>query len=337
MHLTPEEQALWRVSLSLLERFVPGETGILPSELEWDGAQLRLVSTPSPRNTAEVAKALCVLRRHNQSCPLDPDVLIDRIVEHYLAGLEYPDVALTLWADALAGGRHHSTLWDALMRGVPRRAGETMFLAWTLGAVCHCLDVTTRHAEVTATAHDLAGRILGNQVRKTGLFHASSQRAGWRRQRLPVATLAVQAYAVQALALYGRTLRVPDVVVRAERCADALCRLQGAQGQWWHSYDVHDGTVVDRFPLYTAHQVASVPMALDELHAAAQHRRFRLCIVRGLAWIRGDNELSMPIVDETTGVLWSGLAQTAGTLSILRTIKSYLPGRCLYWLCTRPA
>jgi hypothetical protein len=335
MSLTPEEATIFRVSLSQLELCLLADEGILSRQLQWDGERLRPLPEPSPRNTAEAVKSLYALRSRGWPCPLDPDPILDRLVHDYLPALEYPDVALTLWADAMGGGRHHGSLWDAFVRRLPRRASDTMHLAWALSAVCQCVEEGRTSGGLAEVAHGLARRVLGNQFHETGLFHISNQRSGWRRRRVPVATLAAQTYPVQALAGYGRLLRTPQAVECADRCAAAFCRLQGERGQWWRSYHVEQAAVAERLPLYTVNQAGSVPMALDELHAALGDHRYAVHIAAGLGWISGNNEVTESLADETAGTLWFGVRHTDQGWEIVRNVASYQPARCLYWLCSR--
>ena len=71
----------------------------------------------------------------------------------------------------------------------------------------------------------------------------------------------------------------PDALVRdaatgstaptARPHASASCRVP--HGQWWWHYDVRDGSVVERYPVYSVHQHAMAPMAL--LRPARGRRR----------------------------------------------------------------
>ncbi len=312
---------------------LPG-TGILGRKLTWDGQRLQLVAEPSPRNTAELARALFVLRARGVSCTVDPDALMAALVGRYLSGLEYPDVALALWADALGAGKHAAVLWQAFTERVPKpwQSAEVMDLAWAVSALCHLVSTAWAPAGVEVQAHRLYRRLVRHQHQRTGLFHATGRRQGLLRRRDPVASLAVQTFGVQALALYGARFAVPGALLRAEACAEAFCRLQGPKGEFWWTYDVRGGRVLERYPVYAVSQDSVVPTALDELRIATGRARHESEIARGLDWEFGNNEAAASLVDEDLGVIWRGLEQRDGAVHVIREMYSYHPGRCLYRL-----
>lgn len=328
------KSTLWRTCISSLERFYLADSGILSRRVVWDGQMLRPTPEPSPRNTAEVVKALYLLRQRGFACQLDPDVLLEQLVKRYLPVLEYPDVALALWADVLGGCHHLSALLEALWQRIPRGASDTMELAWTLSALCHAFRVASARDDIADRAPGIYEKIAGNQSLATGLLHSSRYRRGWLHRRDRSTSLAAQATAVQALALYAQVFRAPEALKQAERCAETLCRLQGPQGQWWWVYDVKAGEVTAPYPVYSVNQDAAVPMALDEVHAAGRHARHRMNIASGLAWLFGNNELATTLVDEAAGVIWRAIDSSDGHFRIVREMHSYHPARCLYWLCS---
>jgi hypothetical protein len=332
--LTSQEATLWRVCLSHLDRFLLPDTGILGRKLTWDGQRLQLVTEPSPGNTATVAKALFVLRARGVSCAVDPDALMAALVKHYLSELEYPDVALALWADAVGGGTHSAALWQAFTQRLPKpwQHANVLYLAWAVSALCHVASASPEPVHAESLAHKLYRRLVRHQDRRTGLFHATGQRHGLLRRRDPVASLSVQTFGVQALATYGARFVAPEALRRAEACAKTLCRLQGPMGQFWWIYDVHDGRAVERYPVYTVSQDSIVPAALDELRLATGNARHEPAIARGFDWVFGNNEIAAPLVDEDLGVIWRGLEQRAGTLHVIREMYSYHAGHCLYRL-----
>jgi len=332
--LTSHELLLWRTCLLSLKRFYLPEAGILARRLIWDGKEASPTLEPSPRNTAEAAKALYLLRRGGFPAPLDPDALMERVVNRYLSELEYPDIALALWADALGGGRHFSVLWQALGRRFPSAASETMELGWTLSALCHCLPKATAASEVKDLAHLIAKKIARNQSPSTGLFHGSGRRQGWLRRRGRSASLSSQTYAIQALALYARVFNVPEAMQRARRCADAFSALQGPLGQWWWMYDVSAGDVREPYPVYSVNQDSAVPTAFGELDRTGEHR-YAAATTLGLSWLFGRNELGISLVDEKAGIIWRAIEKQNGEFTIVREMYSYHPGRCLYRLCSR--
>ena len=331
---------LWRTCIMLLKRFYLPEVGILARSLVWDGATWK-ITEPSPRNTAIALVALYQLRHCGFALPLDTDTLIERLITKYIQveathvspQLDYSDVALTLWADATGDNRYLSLLWKVLERRIPGDATQTMELAWALSALCHYFSVAENPGSVKKLAQHLYRRIVANQSPVTRMFHGSAQREGWFRRRVPVATLSSQTYPIQALTFYGQIFHVPEALERAQRCADTLCRLQGPQGQWWWRYNVREGSVVEKYPVYAVNQDGAIPMALGELQRAFKDRRYETAITCGVAWLFGDNELQTSLVDEESSVIWRAIEQANGELTIVHEMYSYHPARCLYGLC----
>ncbi len=333
--LDSREAILWRVSLASIERFLLPDSGILSRRLTSDASGVSVLSEPSPRNTAEVVKSMYVVRRRGFPCPLDPDALLERLISQYLPELEYPDVSLLLWADALGDGTRGSELGDILIQRLPAKASETMYLGWALAACCHALRKAPDLERLATLAHGLYGRVSAIQATKTGLFRTSGARTGLLRRREAVTTLPAQASAIHALALYGNVFGVADAADRAGRCAEVLCRLQGPLGQWWWSYDAARAQVVDRYPVYSVAQDASVPMALELLGTESAPALFRDNVSRGVAWLFGDNELSESFVDEDQNIIWRALDSHADGFRVVREMYSYHAARCLCWLAAR--
>ncbi len=331
---SPELSALWRTCIASLPKFRLTDVGILARRIIWDGARFQAVE-PSPRNTAEVLKALYRMRSLGCPLPLEPQPLLETLVEEYLEGLGYEDVALIIWADALGDRLYVHKLWEALRERLPDKASETMELSWTLSALCqlhHQIDQTRESVE--GFAEQLYARITRNQSQRTGLFGGSSGPRNWPWRRDNTASLSSQTYAIQAMALYGQTFGVCEALERARRCADAICSLQGTSGQWWWTYDVRKSTVVQRYPVYSVNQDAAIPAALGILQRALQESRYDPYIMRGIAWLFGENEVRVALVDEKIGVIWRCVeCDDHSTFAIKREMFSYHPARCLFWLC----
>jgi hypothetical protein len=252
----------------------------------------------------------------------------------YIHGLDYTNIAFLLWADALAENRYESILWNALRARMPANVSQTTQLGWTLSAVSHYLPVAKDGAAVARFAREIYQRIAANQGR-SGLFFTSGDRQGWLRRRVAGSSLSSQAYAMQGLALYGRTFGVAAALDRAERCADAVCRQQGAAGQWWWRYNVDNGAVSDQYPLFAVNQDTAMPMALGELQRARGRRSYAAAIDRGIRWVFGDNEVGGSLVDEAGGAIWRAVRpRDGGGFDVIREMHAYHAARCLYHLCT---
>jgi len=330
-----QRDILMRTCRASLERFYLPESGLFARSAIWDGAAWTRTE-PSPGNTANVALALYQLRRHGMATPFDPDPMMWRLIVDHCRGLDYTGIAFLLWADSIGDRRYGTVLWKTLLERLPASASQSMQLGWTLSALCRYGPVATDTGAATRMAYELYRRIAANQSAKSGLFYASGAREGWCRRRKPVTTLSSQTYPIHALASYGRVFGVTDAIDRATRCATAICRRQGPQGQWWWRYDVESGTVVEPYPVYSVNQDTAVPMALGELQRARGGRRDDTAVNRGLGWLFGQNELGQSLVDEQAGVIWRAIQPRETGFEVVREMHSYHPARCLYALCTKP-
>jgi hypothetical protein len=96
----------------------------------------------------------------------------------------------------------------------------------------------------------------------------------------------------------------------AQRCAEAICRMQGPSGQWWWHYDARNGRIFERYPVYAVHQDGMAPMALFALGEVAR-LDFSEPIYKVLAWISGNNELGRDLCDSSSGVIWRSVYRPA--------------------------
>jgi hypothetical protein len=216
-----------------------------------------------------------------------------------LAGTEsVGDAALAVWA---AAALRHAGLPRALARldELDRRPGarSTVDLAWLVSGLVAArsrLDVEARlaHARARLLGSRMAGGVLFPHVTGPGL------QPGYRAH---LACFADQAYPVQALARLHAAADDPAALAAAQACADRICAVQGAAGQWWWHYDARTGDVVEGYPVYTVHQHAMAPMALLDL-ADAGGARHDAAIARGLAWLADRPEYAGPMIHDEPGV-----------------------------------
>src|SRR5690606_30150781 len=109
--------------------------------------------------------------------------------------------------------------------------------AWVLAA----LTAMRKLVDVEAALERARRRLLASQVPGSPLFpHATG--AGllpWYRSH--ISCYADQVYPIQALARLHASGDDPAALRAADRCAQWICRLQGASGQWWWHYDARNG------------------------------------------------------------------------------------------------
>jgi hypothetical protein len=124
-----------------------------------------------------------------------------------------------------------------------------------------------------------------------------------RNFRGRIGTFADQVYPTIAFARLSQALDEQPARQMAQRTAQKMCELQAPLGEWcWH-YDSKSGKVVSRYPVYSVHQHAMGPMMLFAA-GEATGIDFSAAIHKGLAWIYGDNELKLDLVDTSLDLVW---------------------------------
>jgi hypothetical protein len=87
-----------------------------------------------------------------------------------------------------------------------------------------------------------------------------------------------------------------------------MCRLQGADGQWWWHYDARTGRIVEKYPVYSVHQDAMGPMALFALENAGGPGHDE-AVERSLHWLFEPTEINESLVDARVELIWRKVAR----------------------------
>lgn len=238
------------------------------------------------------------------------------------------------------------------------RHGRSMELAWFLSGLSHAMLSDCRSAlpGIRALAGWTCERLCLNQGEHGFFGHLAKSATLAGRLRGGIGSFADQVYPIYALSKFYEVSEKRQVLERARRCADAICRVQGELGQWWWHYDAVSGRVMERYPVYSVHQEGMAPMALFALEQAAG-LDYEEPIERGLAWIFGRNEVGCDL-RASSGIIWRCLryrhtyrkhldrvggalgrnrdASSGDQLSILHECRPYELGWLLYAFADKP-
>jgi hypothetical protein len=226
-----------------------------------------------------------------------PGSVCRRLEQHLSAAPNLGDAALTLWACCVhnLGDRRQSR---EMLRERIRYASwyPTVEAAWALKALC-----VDRDAEAGDLRERLAKELMAAFNPAAAVFsHSIGNRRSFRDH---VSCFADQIYPIQALCAYHRLMENKRALEIAGRCAEKICDVQGASGQWWWHYDRRTGKVIEGYPVYSVHQDAMAPMALFDLHRSGG-ADFTKAVAKGLSWMENAPEINASLIDPTHCAIW---------------------------------
>ncbi len=292
---------------------------------------------------------------------IKPPIDVQTVLQGLLADLGWlnnvGDMGLLLWLVAVVTPDRLRSLYfslqidSALSRCSAFRQVNTMQVAWLISGLSYAGMAL---GSSLFGCHDISLKCYELLARNQGPHGFFGHQATWKSPqgllRGRIGSFADQVYPILGLTLFAKAYQSAEALRMAQRCGDAICEAQGAQGQWWWHYDAQNGNVFDKFPVYSVHQHGMAPMALLAL-GEDTNRDFSEAIFKGLSWIYGNNELAANMFEPNYCVVWrnihpqrSGsymrkvlqlvrpgdLARTTGTLQVLRECRPYELGWLLY-------
>lgn len=264
----------------------------------------------SPRYTVMTLLGLGELKATGVDSPLDLGAIYASFVRdtHWIQGAG--DLGLLIWLAAafapeqLENLLHTLDCETALERFSDAREGRTMELAWFLSGLAHAAEARPQLTDrLTNLAMKTYQRLEQNQGEHGYFGHMNSKNFLAGRVRGRIGSFADQVYPIYAISKFSQAFHSKDALIRAERCARAICNAQGKSGQWWWLYDARSGRISSRYPVYAVHQHGMAPMCLFALEKATG-KSFRDSIYKGLHWIYGANELGVDMRDGAQKLIW---------------------------------
>jgi len=279
-----------------------------------DGAGQLQPSGISDRYTAMVLIGLACQGLMGRSLDLPLDSAWDRVISWALGPAGHGDTGLVLWAASIKGDDRAPQIAEAIARRQQQILAEralcpSMETGWLLTGLSEAMSRNIGGQPVAQLAEKVFARLTANFCESTGLF--SFGRGGIQRSPLAervstrLGSFASQVYPTIGLSRYAVASGSQQALATARRCADALCRLQGPEGQWWWVYHVRKGTVAVRYPVYTVHQDAMGPMALLAVSQAERGDRYAAAVHKSLQWMEAHPECpDKHLVNEDRNVIW---------------------------------
>ena len=273
---------------------------------------LRLIGR-SDRYAAMTVVGLSAWEEVHGPVGIDTTGVLDHLVDWASGEAHLGDAALVLWGLCIRGdnraaalaGRMAGRVGELLQNDCPLGSMPT---GWLLAGAATAMRCGLGGSGLQELVTQARQRLLRYQCLETGLFRLGGT-ASWKRltrRRLfdRLGSFASQVYPILGLSLLCRATGDQQALQSANACAERICRLQGADGQWWWIYGVREGSVVLRYPVYSIHQDAMGPMGLLALGAAGGEHHDD-AILSGLAWLQSRPERpSTDLVDESRHVIW---------------------------------
>ncbi|VVB68314.1 Uncharacterised protein [Candidatus Norongarragalina meridionalis] len=210
-----------------------------------------------------------------------------------------------------AEGMRRNIASAATARGLPHDAGSDWHVpmdnAFVLDGLVECGDMKTARVFAQALLRACSPPVF------------AIERGERRTGRISFNNIV---YPIHALSRYCLKSGDSATEKKLRAASEGLLGLQGTLGQWWWTYDSAGG-VAQRYPVYAVHQDGMAVMALRMASRVFPDMKpeAEAAITRGIAWLRGGNELGESLVDEKRGVIWRSIRCPP----IVQKINRFLP------------
>ena len=281
------------------------------------GGQLQLVGR-SNRYSAMTLIGLAMQDRLGRTTGIPTDKVYDRLVDWVEQDAQSGDAGLVLWALALKKDPRAERVAKIIAVGEEEHTGrpfarDSMSLGWLLTGLSVAIREGIGGGRLPAVAEGVYELLLRNRNQTTGLFSLAGPEfrknlLKWR-MNARLGGFASQVYPTIGLSYYAMASGSEQPLRLAEQTADALCRLQGPEGQWWWIYDTKTAEPAIRYPVYSIHQDAMGPMALLAVSLATEGRKdYSLAIRKSLDWLDRHPECpGQKLIDRDAGVVWRAI------------------------------
>jgi hypothetical protein len=298
----------------LKRMLLPEKTCFCHKAMLDQSGELSLVGR-SDRYTAMALIGLAMQERFGRKADFETDTICEHLVSWVQRNAEPGDAGLVLCLLTIRGDDRAEHVAKIICSREDAIYGQHAARnSMSLGNLLAGLSVAMRKGcgpkELEGVARRCRDMIVANREPATGLFSMTGRQ--FRRNILKwkancrLGSFASQVYPTIGLSCYSRISGDDESLRLATETADAMCRLQGPQGQWWWIYDVRRAVPAIRYPVYSIHQDAMGPMALLAVSLAAEGKRnYTDAIWKSLNWLNHHPECpGKRLVDRDAGVVW---------------------------------
>lgn len=267
----------------------------------------------SSRGTLIALLGLQRLAESGADLPFDIAGIRDRVLSNLVRQRRPGDLGLLAWLVAerepvrLQDFWSEGAFWRDLQAFTSGISGGTQELSLFLAGIAHLRSASGDSAPDLTDVAAATYQLLKQNQGESGLFsrgRTPASRGAFLYRRF--GTFGDQVHAIYALSKFAMAFGVDEPLEAALSCANAICSLQGDQGQWWSVYDTRRGYVARRYPVLSEYQDGAAPVALFAL-AEAAGQDFHEYIRKGLMWLTGANELAVDMRDAQRALIWDAI------------------------------
>jgi hypothetical protein len=305
----------------LPKMFLPDESAFCEIA-QADSRHNLILSGLSLRYTAMSLIGLTMQESLGRPTDLPLDKITARLVAWCTEEIAVGEVGLLIWALALRNDPRIDQVARILVDQTATLLDEkfsfsSMSLGWLLTGLSVAVQKQLGPPQLSQIAERAYNKLMKNRSKETGLFSLATpllrKNIFIGRLNAKLGSFASQVYPVIGLSYYSIAQKCPEALDIAQRNVDQLCRLQGAQGQWWWLYRVKDAEPAVKYPVYSVHQDAMGPMFLLAARLAGAEGEKQLSAVeKSLRWFQERNELaSEALIDREKSVVWRAIQRDA--------------------------
>ena len=277
-----------------------------------------LLKGVSPRYSAMSVIGVCenqTISGENVEWPIHK--VCNQLIEWVtLQGAEVGDSGLVLWALLKAKHPDSHLVVKSLIERRARVEKQhymltTMSLGYLLAGLSEALQMGVETRDCLHLAETVFKALIKRQSNASNLFplggYVSQHKILTRFSRMQLGSFASQVYPIVGLSMYSKFSQNEVALTSAEKALDAVCRLQGPEGQWWWIYNIKRGNVAVQYPVYSIHQDAMGPMAICAVKKAGGRLRNE-ALLKSFQWLAKRLELpSESLIDTKNSVVWRAI------------------------------
>jgi len=252
--------------------------------------------------------SLLGIRHQRDKCGMNYKKAVETIYQIFMTspgGIR--EHSLLLWLLAKNSDDRAVKAYESLIK-LPEQEivkAETMELAWMLTALVFEYN-RINDSSIKLKLSDVAKLLKNRFIEKSNLFLHRDPHYSKLDIRYNIGNFADQIYSIYAFSTMTKLTDEKKHLKTAEACANKLVSLQGEKGQWWWHYNASDGSVIQKFPVFSVHQDSMTPFSFMALNEVSENN-YNPYISLGLRWLTNENELNANMINENKNYVRRGI------------------------------